>query len=80
MLVIAGAFVPVNDTVTLLTYKRLKHLDCEFDVLLLSGKPDKSLEEELKTDEDFKKFHFFPVADYDSTISIAKPWLCRSVL
>ncbi len=74
MLVIAGAFVPVNDTVTLLTYKRLKHLDCEFDVLLLTGKTDTSLEEELKKDPDYKKFHFYPVADYDSTISIAKPW------
>ncbi len=74
MLVIAGAFVPVNDTVTLLTYKRLKHLDCEFDVLLLTGKADASLEEELKRDPDYMKFHFYPAADYDSTISIAKPW------
>ena len=56
MLVIAGAFVPVNDTVTLLTYKRLKHLDCEFDVLLLTGKTDTSLEEELKKDAQDRLF------------------------
>ena len=33
MLLIPGAFVPTNDTVTLLTYKRLKHLNLDMSNL-----------------------------------------------
>ena len=56
MFVVPGSFVPFNDTVTLLTYKRLKNLDLDMDVFCFKGKEDKSLLAELEKDPDFNKF------------------------
>lgn len=73
MFLIPGSFVPFNDTVTLLTYKRLKHLDLDIDVLALKGKEDSGLKEELKKDLDFNKFNIEYYLDYDNTICINHP-------
>lgn len=74
MLLIPGAFVPFNDTVTLLTYKRLKHLDLDIDVLALKGKEDAGLKEELLKDGDFLKINIETCLDYDNTICISHPF------
>lgn len=68
MFVVAGSFVPYNDTVTLLTYKRLRNIDLDIDVFSLRGKADKSIEEELKHDEQFKKFNITYTSDIDWTV------------
>lgn len=73
MLLIPGAFVPTNDTVTLLTYKRLKHLNLDIDVLALKGKEDAGLKEELLKDNDFVKFDIETCLDYGNTICISHP-------
>ncbi len=73
MLLIPGAFVPTNDTVTLLTYKRLKHLDMDIDVFALRGKDDAGLKEELSKDADFFKFDIETCLSYDNTICINHP-------
>ena len=38
MFVVPASFVPYNDTVTLLTYKRLRNLDLDIDVFCFKGK------------------------------------------
>ena len=40
MFVVPGPFVPYNDTITLLTYKRLRNLDLDMDVFAFRGKED----------------------------------------
>ncbi len=65
MFVASGSFVPYNDTVTLLTYKRLRNLDLDIDVFCFKGKEDPSLLKELEKDEQFKKFHLNYTTDLD---------------
>ena len=65
MLVIPGSFVPYNDTVTLLTYKRLRNLDMDIDVFCFKGKQDDSIYEELKNDSQFSKFNIIYTTDLD---------------
>ena len=47
MFVVPGPFVPYNDTITLLTYKRLRNLDLDMDVFAFKGKEDQGLLKEL---------------------------------
>ena len=49
MLIIPGEFVPANNTVTLLNYRRLKHLDINKDVIALDQKPDPYIQKVLET-------------------------------
>ena len=65
MFVIPGSFVPFNDTVTLLTYKRLRNLDLDMDVFTLKGKTDESLLEEINNDPNYKKFNVKYSIDLD---------------
>lgn len=73
MFVVPGSFVPFNDTVTLLTYKRLRNLDLDMDVFCFDGKVDNSLKEEIEKDENFKKFHIRKTTDYDWAIARNHP-------
>ena len=57
MFVVPGSFFPYNDTVTLLTYKRLRDLDLDIDVFCFKGKEDPSLLKELENDPKFSKFN-----------------------
>ena len=68
MFVVPGSFVPYNDTVTILSYKRLRNLDMDMDVFCFKGKEDSSLLKELEKDEDFKKFHIKYTSDLDWAI------------
>ena len=74
MFVVPGPFVPYNDTITLLTYKRLRNLDLDMDVFAFKGKEDKGLVEELKKDENFKKFNIKYTSDIDHAIARNHPW------
>lgn len=74
MLVIPGGFVPYNDTVTLLTYKRLRLLDYNFDVLAFKGKEDEGIKKELDRDPNFKKFNIEYLCNYDDAICINHPF------
>ena len=73
MFVIPGSFVPYNDTVTLLTYKRLRNLDLDMDVFCFRGKADESIEAELKNDPAFQKFHITYSSDLDWAIARNHP-------
>lgn len=73
MLVIPGGFVPYNDTVTLLTYKRLRDLDVDMDVLAFKGKEDQGILKELAKDDKFKKFNIKYLCEYDNAIAISHP-------
>ena len=73
MFVIPGGFVPYNDTVTLLTYKRLRNLDLDMDVFAFKGKEDKSISDELKDDECFKKFYIEYTSEFDWAIARNHP-------
>ena len=68
LFVIPGSFVPYNDTVTLLTYKRLRNLDFDMDVFCFRGKEDPSLLQELQKDDNFRKFHIRYTSDLDWAI------------
>lgn len=68
MFVVPGSFVPYNDTVTILSYKRLRNLDMDMDVFCFKGKEDPSLVKELEQDEAFKKFHIKYTTDLDWAI------------
>ncbi len=68
MFVVPGSFVPYNDTVTLLTYKRLRNLDLDMDVFCFKGKEDPSLVKELEKDENYKKFSVKYTSDLDWSV------------
>lgn len=74
MFVVPGPFVPYNDTITLLTYKRLRNLDLDMDVFAFKGKEDKGLFQELEKDENFKKFHITYTSEVDHAIARNHPW------
>ena len=68
MFVVPGSFVPYNDTVTILSYKRLRNLDMDMDVFCFKGKEDQSLMKELEKDGGFGKFHIRYTSDLDWAI------------
>ena len=74
MFVIPGSFVPYNDTVTLLTYKRLRNLDLDMDVFCFKGKADQSIQQELQNDPAFQKFHITYTSDLDWAIARNHPF------
>ena len=65
MFVIPGSFVPFNDTVTLLSYKRLRNVDMDMDVFCFKGKEDRSLSKELAKDDGFQKMNIRYTSDLD---------------
>lgn len=74
MFIVPGPFVPHNDTITLLTYKRLRNLDLDMDVFAFKGKDDKGLLKELERDDNFKKFNIKYTSDLDHAIARNHPW------
>ena len=68
MFVVPGSFVPFNDTVTLLTYKRLRNLDLDMNVFAFKGKEDPGLLKELHKDERFDKFNIKYTSELDWAI------------
>ncbi|MDD4643370.1 MAG: hypothetical protein PHG99_07735, partial [Erysipelotrichaceae bacterium] len=68
-LAITGGFVPFNDTVTLLSYKHLRPLNYQIDVVALAAKADESIISELQNDPAFKKFNVEYVSEYDKTVA-----------
>jgi len=72
LLAITGSFVPYNDTVTLLSYKHLRLLDYQIDVLALKGDDDLSIQRQLDKDPNYTKFNVEYVTDYDKAIANMK--------
>lgn len=72
MLVIPGGFVPFNDTVTLISYKHLRNLDCIMDVIALKGKNDEGLEKEIKKDKNWNKFNIEYICNYEQAVATAE--------
>lgn len=68
MFIVPGSFVPYNDTVTLLAYKRLRNLDLDMDVFAFKAKEDQGLLSELEKDECFKKFNIIYTSDLEFAI------------
>ena len=68
MFVVPGSFFPYNDTVTLLTYKRLRDLDLDIDVFCFKGKEDPSLIMELENDPKYRKLNIKYTTDLDWAI------------
>ena len=69
ILVVPGGFVPYNDTVTLLSYKHLRSLDAQMDVIALKGQEDEGIKQSLKEDKNFKKFNIEYFGNYDETVA-----------
>ena len=69
MLVIPGGFVPYNDPVTLLSYKHLRLLDLDMDVVALKGKEDTTIFNELNNDSNYSKFKIEYICDYDDAVA-----------
>lgn len=68
MFVLPGSFLPYNDTVTLLTYKRLRNLDLDIDVFCFEGNEDKGILEEIKNDPKFNKINIKTTSKLDYAI------------
>ena len=66
---IPGGVVPYNDTVTLLSYKHLRLLNEDIDVVALRGKEDAGIMNNLKNDDNYKRFHIEYVCDYADAIA-----------
>ncbi|MEA4821219.1 MAG: glycosyltransferase [Erysipelotrichales bacterium] len=69
ILVIPGAFVPYNDTVTLISYKHLRNINADFDVVALKGKEDEGLKKSLLDDNRMSNFSIEYVCDYDAAVA-----------
>ena len=69
ILVIPGGFVPYNDTVTLLSYKHLRNIDANFDVVALEGKKDEGINDTVCKEDNFKKFNVEYVCKYDDAVA-----------
>ena len=69
LLAIPGAFVPTNDTVTLISYKHLRQAPYEIDVVALKAPIDESLKMELEQDPHYKKFNVEYTYEYDKTVA-----------
>ena len=74
MFVVPGTFVPYNDTVTLLTYKRLRNLNLKIDVFALKTEFDKSLIDELNNDIEYSKFNIKYSVDYSHAVPREHPF------
>ncbi len=69
ILVVPGAFVPANDTVTLLSYKHLRNIDTGIDVFALKANTDESILRCISKDDKFNKFHVEYFCDYDDAVA-----------
>lgn len=73
MLIIPGEFVPANNTVTLLNYRRLKHLNINKDVIALDQKPDSYIQKQLEIDQYYKTFNIEYACHYENTVCFKHP-------
>jgi len=73
MFIVPGPFVPYNDTITLLNYKRLRNLDLDMDVFALRAKEDEGLLQELKNDPCFQKFNITYTNDLNYVVPRNNP-------
>ena len=65
ILAITGAFLPYNDTVTLLAYKHLRRTSFDVDVVALKAKEDELIKKDYLNDINSKRFNIIYSKDYD---------------
>ena len=65
LLALPGVFLPYNDTITILSYKHLRTLDYDMDVLAMHTKNDDSMFEDLTQDSMYKKFSISYAGEYE---------------
>ena len=68
ILAITGAFLPYNDTVTLLAYKHLRRTSFDVDVVALKAKEDELIKKDYLNDINSKRFNIIYSKDYDKTV------------
>lgn len=67
-LAITGPFVPTNEPMTLLSYKYLRSLNVETDVIALKHDIDKTLNEKLKKDKKYLNFNVKYIGYYNDAL------------
>lgn len=65
-LVVSGPFVPTNEPMTMISYKNLRWLDFEYDVLALQSTVDTTLLKKIQNDPLFNKFHIKYMDTYNN--------------
>lgn len=77
---ITGPFVPANEPMTLLSYKYLRCLNIECNVIALKMKTDASLQKKLQLDNRFQRFNIKYVGKYqDALFSIENVNLIKAL-
>ena len=77
---VTGPFVPANEPMTLLSYKYLRALDMNVDVIALELKSDESLRQKLAKDPKYHNFDVQYVGKYnDALFSINNVNLFKSL-
>ncbi|MDW7657499.1 MAG: hypothetical protein SCM11_10045 [Bacillota bacterium] len=64
LLALPGVFLPFNETIAILSYKHLRTLDCQIDVLAMKTPDDASLRANLAQDPCAAKFKVTYAGDY----------------
>lgn len=64
LLALPGVFLPYNETIAILSYKHLRTLDCDMDVLAMNTDNDDSILDNLAQDQMYKKFNISYAGDY----------------
>lgn len=64
MLALPGVFLPHNSTIAILSYKLLRKLDYDIDVLAMHTEDDDGLKEELENDGCYQKFSVSYTGEY----------------
>ena len=68
LLALPGVFLPYNETIAILSYKHLRTLDYDIDVLAMNTDNDESILENLLYDQMFRKFNIFYTGAYNVAI------------
>lgn len=67
-LVVSGPFVPTNEPMTMVSYKNLRCLSFEYDVIVLKYKKDITLDKKLINDPKFNKFNIIDAGNYNKVL------------
>ena len=64
MLALTGVFLPYNTTISILSYKHLRTLDYDIDVLAMKTDDDLGLKENFENDPMHKKFNILTTGNF----------------
>ena len=72
LLALPGVFLPYNETIAILSYKHLRTLDYDIDVVAMHTPDDEGLLENLSYDPMYKKFNVMYAGDYKYALFTGK--------